>query len=45
MLKGTSWLESKQIKGGTASARVSEQIKAARKELGAVDAILSERRS
>jgi argininosuccinate lyase len=45
VLKSAGWLESKQIKGGTASARVAEQIKAARKELGAVDSILSERRS
>jgi argininosuccinate lyase len=44
VLSGKSWLESKQIEGGTASARVAEQIKAAREALRGVDAILSERR-
>jgi argininosuccinate lyase len=45
VLSGKSWLESKQIEGGTASARVAEQINAAREALRGVDAILSERRS
>jgi argininosuccinate lyase len=45
VLSGTSWLESKQIEGGTASARLAEQIKSAREALRGVDAILSERRS
>jgi argininosuccinate lyase len=45
VLRESSWLESKVIEGGTASARVAEQIKAARKRLKGVDGILSERRS
>jgi hypothetical protein len=45
VLSGKSWLESKQIEGGTASARLAEQIKSAREALRRVDAILSERRS
>jgi argininosuccinate lyase len=44
VLRG-SWLESKRVEGGTASSRVAEQIKLARKRLRAVDAILSEKRS
>jgi argininosuccinate lyase len=43
VLREGSWLESKQIEGGTASNRVSEQIKAARKALGEVDKVLKER--
>jgi argininosuccinate lyase len=45
VLRESSWLESKTIEGGTASARVNEQLKAARGRLKQVDAILSERRS
>jgi argininosuccinate lyase len=45
VLRGSSSLESKRVEGGTASSRVTEQIKLARKRLRAVDAILSEKRS
>ena len=45
MLRGTSWLESKTIEGGTASARLSEQLTTARAALRGVDAIISERGS
>ena len=41
----SSWLESKLIEGGTASARVAEQIAMAHEALSGVDAIVSERRS
>jgi argininosuccinate lyase len=44
VLRGSSWLESKRIEGGTASARVQEQLKRARGELRAVDALLEKRR-
>jgi argininosuccinate lyase len=44
VLQGSSWLESKRIEGGTSSARVQEQLKRAREELRAVDALLEERR-
>jgi argininosuccinate lyase len=40
-----SWLESKQIEGGTASARVTEQIASAREALGQVDAVLNQQRT
>jgi argininosuccinate lyase len=45
VLREANWLESKTIEGGTASARVTEQIAAAREALKGIDAILSERRS
>jgi argininosuccinate lyase len=45
VLREQSWLESKQIEGGTASARVSEQIASARDALAQVDAVLSQQRS
>jgi argininosuccinate lyase len=45
VLSGTSWLESKLIEGGTASARVSEQITMAREALRGIDTSLSERKS
>jgi argininosuccinate lyase len=45
LLSGASWLESKRIEGGTASARLAEQIKSARETLRGVDTILSEKRS
>jgi len=45
VLRGTSWLESKTIEGGTASARLSEQLTTARAALRGVDAIISERGS
>lgn len=45
VLRSRSWLESKAIEGGTASARVGEQIAAAGKRLREVEALLSRRRS
>jgi argininosuccinate lyase len=45
VLRGTSWLESKTIEGGTASARLAEQLTTARAALRGVDAIISERGS
>ena len=43
VLRGSSWLESKLIEGGTASVRVGEQLSLAREALQGVDAILSKR--
>jgi argininosuccinate lyase len=45
VLRETSWLESKTIEGGTASARVTEQIAAARETLKDIDAILEQQQS
>ncbi len=44
MLREESWLESKRIEGGTASARVSEQIGAAREALRGIESELSRQR-
>ena len=45
VLREESWLESKRIEGGTASARVSEQLEAARETLGGIETLLSRERS
>jgi argininosuccinate lyase len=45
VLERSSWLESKRIEGGTASARVSEQITMALEALRGIDASLGERKS
>jgi argininosuccinate lyase len=45
VLRSSNWLESKRIEGGTASARLDEQIGMARDALSGVDAVLSEKRS
>jgi argininosuccinate lyase len=44
VLKGSSWLESKKLEGGTSSGSVAAQIGKARDALRAVDGILEQRR-
>jgi len=45
VLREESWLESKRIEGGTASARVAEQLESARETLRGIEAVLSRERS
>ncbi len=45
VLKESSWLESKGVEGGTGSGALGDQISTARKSLGAVEAILSQKRT
>ncbi|MEK6277934.1 MAG: argininosuccinate lyase [Actinomycetota bacterium] len=45
VLRSANWLESKKVEGGTASARLAEQIEMARDALRGVDAALKEGRS
>jgi argininosuccinate lyase len=45
VLEESSWLESKELEGGTGSAPLGEQISAARNALSALESILTEKRS